>query len=704
MNLLARFVLVALAAISLAWAQGSGRGGDIGTEGGVTNPNPTVVRADQQSGKDMCAKIATAWSLFVAQSLSGGIVDATAFTGTQPCAGSMWTGFPYTPTGTQSSVFNGTVLISPTVNIVTAVSQVMPAGATLDGQSAHSWPAPGSLTGAQIQPSNSFPVSTPIIEFGATNGAGTAPTTGIQVRNLAVSCLTPAGTPPTGSIGIRNQYAAEFSGVNNVYIRGCDNAGLVIDAQGTLNGALNSGPYDNLHITTQGTNNAASACLIYGVSAGMGPIKGIHHFGCNSNGTTQGTVGVKIDGVGLTLDDLDVEKFVTGISLGAAHLTSGISIRNVRCVGSVAMPTTDCIHLGSGTASSDVAITGMYTSDSTHTTNLLTDANANGGSIATATELGLGLYARGQAGQILTTSSQIPSNVGAYSSTWAARRAANTLPVGTVVRMTDIGPTAGSLWMTDGTYYKPLNGSAVFARSSIPVCLAPGSGTSKVAVNGIITLETALQATYSGGIWLRFPENVLNNPNGEGAGLSTAGLYWTVMTSSTQGQVTTTFADPTAGKFIPYIPTSPSNAVGNNTGFTQTGGDIILINYGNIPATMLALNGGLMVNISSLATNNNNSKTINLKAGGTLLWSITQNSGNGNLIDVLIMTRNRGVQNSQINTRGNMSLGGIAFSTVLYGYTAIDFASDQALTVTGNIATNTDAQVFESTTIEIVSP
>ena len=90
---------------------------------------PVSVDATTQSGSDLCAKIATAWSTLSAISTSGGIVDARGFSGTQNCAGSMFTNYP------DNSSFNGLLLLAPNVDIVTAVTQHVSSGAIVDWMS-----------------------------------------------------------------------------------------------------------------------------------------------------------------------------------------------------------------------------------------------------------------------------------------------------------------------------------------------------------------------------------------------------------------------------------------------------------------------------------------------------------------------------------------------------------------------------------------
>jgi hypothetical protein len=59
----------------------------------------------------------------------------------------------------------------------------------------------------------------------------------------------------------------------------------------------------------------------------------------------------------------------------------------------------------------------------------------------------------------------------------------------------------------------------------VPFIIAP---TGSVATGGVVTLGTALPATYLGGLFLYFPAGALYSG-------STAGWYWTVMSSATVG-------------------------------------------------------------------------------------------------------------------------------------------------------------------------
>lgn len=226
------------------------------------------------------------------------------------------------------------------------------------------------------------------------------------------------------------------------------------------------------------------------------------------------------------------------------------------------------------------------------------------------------------------------------------------------------------------------------AQSGVPVCLAP-NGT--VATNGTVTLGTALPTTYSGGIWLRLPANAV------GGGTSTAGLYWTVMSSTTVGVVTTTFAD-TATAFTPFVPVGAVTAVGSNAAYTQSTSDITLANI-TLHGGMMGVNGGVRMMTSWAANNTAGAKT----ASSKLVSTVVQTTGGlaNNVTTAMQNTiYNRGSVSAQVNrSAGDAPYGA---TTAAFTYSAINTAVDTALTFIGNIAVATDCIVLEAFTVEVM--
>lgn len=229
----------------------------------------------------------------------------------------------------------------------------------------------------------------------------------------------------------------------------------------------------------------------------------------------------------------------------------------------------------------------------------------------------------------------------------------------------------------------------IVAQSGVPVCLAP-NGT--VATNGIITLGTALLFTYSGGIWLRLPANAIVG--------GAAGLYWAVMTSTTQGQVYTNFFDP-ATEFVPTIPTGALvNAVGSNAAYTQTtASDITLVNV-TIPGGSMGSLGAIRV-IDALWSNNNSAgnKTPKLKFATETILS----GNNGSPVTTTTVYRHTGFFRNRgteaINVYNPFTNFGITNSS---SQSTVNTANNQALTFTAQIAVATDWMVLENFTSEIL--
>jgi hypothetical protein len=105
--------------------------------------------------------------------------------------------------------------------------------------------------------------------------------------------------------------------------------------------------------------------------------------------------------------------------------------------------------------------------------------------------------------------------------------------LGNVIRVTDVGGAAGSLWISDGTDWAPVNGECMLLSTVIPFVKPPNGS---MAANGALTLGKALDFTYSapasgqGGCWMYFAAGQVHSG-------SAAGWWYTVMSSTTAGTV-----------------------------------------------------------------------------------------------------------------------------------------------------------------------
>jgi hypothetical protein len=170
--------------------------------------------------------------------------------------------------------------------------------------------------------------------------------------------------------------------------------------------------------------------------------------------------------------------------------------------------------------------------------------------------------------------------------------------------VTDIGP--------DWVRFRS-NGTKWANAGSIPILLAgismglPPSGT--MANNGAVTFGTGLALTYSDGAFMYYPANAIF------AG-SAAGMYWTVMSSTTVGTVyNNTY---TGGQ--PVAPASPTAFSTTGPGaFTQTTASDITLASVTLKANLLGSNGFVSMEYIGLHNNTAGNKTPAIKFGGTTI-------------------------------------------------------------------------------------
>lgn len=221
------------------------------------------------------------------------------------------------------------------------------------------------------------------------------------------------------------------------------------------------------------------------------------------------------------------------------------------------------------------------------------------------------------------------------------------------------------------------------SKSSVPVGV-PSSGS--IGNNGVLTGITAFQLTYSSGIYLYFPANAIQVG-------STAGLYWTVMSSVTAGQIFNnqyTGGDPAAPATpIAFATTGPG-------AYTQTSGTDITVRAITILGGSLGNTGQFRITALSACPGNANSKNFKLNFS-------TMNFSNIALTTNLFVYVQRSVANRTATSQISQSLatvGPVAGSTALTLGT-VDSTVDQSISIIVNIAVATDYMILESGLIEV---
>jgi hypothetical protein len=228
--------------------------------------------------------------------------------------------------------------------------------------------------------------------------------------------------------------------------------------------------------------------------------------------------------------------------------------------------------------------------------------------------------------------------------------------------------------ISDGTRWIP-NGVQVLSRDTIAFSPAP---TGTMANNGAITLGTALTLTYSQGLYLYLPANAISAS-------SAAGWYWTVMSSTTVGQV----FNNTYTSGAPTVPGSP-------TAFATTGPGAYTGVTTEITGPQITLNGGLAgiqgtVDLYSAVTvtNSANNKTLEWTLGGTQIFAFANASSTG--FGLWWSFTNDNSASAQICANNGFGLNTQNAVT----RTTVDTSTDKTMAITLQRATATEIMVLD---------
>jgi len=238
--------------------------------------------------------------------------------------------------------------------------------------------------------------------------------------------------------------------------------------------------------------------------------------------------------------------------------------------------------------------------------------------------------------------------------------------------------TGGTLSGTSTTFDQYLYSSAV------PIGI-PSSGS--IGNNGALTGVTAFQTTYSNGIYLYFPANAISSG-------SAAGLYWTVMSSTTAG----TIYNNTYTGGIPAVVGSPTAFVTTGPGaYTQTITANITLASVSLVAGTMGINSRIRSTAAFSCTNNANSKSgstllASTAVGGTIPYA--SSAGGGTIREI----QNRGSLTSNFTIISNaLSSNNSGTPT----YTSVNTGNTQTLSIVAQISTATDYMVLENGLLEL---
>lgn len=145
-------------------------------------------------------------------------------------------------------------------------------------------------------------------------------------------------------------------------------------------------------------------------------------------------------------------------------------------------------------------------------------------------------------------------------------------------------------------------------QTAVPIGIAC---TGSVANNGVLTLGTAYAVTYNGGIWLYFPAGALYSG-------SLVGFYFVIMSSTTVGQVYTSYFSASTAVMGATgtwnIPASPV-ALNGTTGPGAYTGSTSVIFVPGAAVGILGAHFSISAQVGTRSNNNANSKTAYLSLG-----------------------------------------------------------------------------------------
>lgn len=217
-----------------------------------------------------------------------------------------------------------------------------------------------------------------------------------------------------------------------------------------------------------------------------------------------------------------------------------------------------------------------------------------------------------------------------------------------------------------------------FVLSTFSVGAAP-SGT--IAANGALTLGTALNTIYSGGIYLYFPAGAVFSG-------SAAGAYYCVMSSTTAGVV---YNNVLTG--IPEKIAAPVSVVDAGPGayVATTGSNVTLITAPVMDAKKFGLSGGFQATL--IGTNNNSAggKTTTLRINGTAVGGATTSTSTNNSQSIVFQNSGEYARNVIFFQNFGASSIGQARSNG-----TINTDASMTMTVTSNIVAATDWLIVDT--------
>ena len=234
----------------------------------------------------------------------------------------------------------------------------------------------------------------------------------------------------------------------------------------------------------------------------------------------------------------------------------------------------------------------------------------------------------------------------------------------------------------------------VLYQSGIPFWIPPGDG----GANGLSFTGTRGVFTLSAEAPMASAFNVLASggycylPAGAG-GLATGGWYWCRMTDGTNGEV---FAETYSGTGQPAFVSSPTPLPNLAAGrITQVVTEILGPAF-TMPGGSMGPNGISEFLFRWFTSSTAGVKSVRLRTGGGVAWFSGLTTTTSNSLTARATRSNVGSQSRQIGNRTGSGSGWDSLGATTYAsdVTAVDTSVDVTLTVTAQVAANTDSIII----------
>ncbi len=284
------------------------------------------------------------------------------------------------------------------------------------------------------------------------------------------------------------------------------------------------------------------------------------------------------------------------------------------------------------------------------------------------------------------------------SCTWATKPAADSMPKGTPIFISDVGgwngsTYAGSFWYASGGKWYP-QGVVPLIHSGVPVSI-PMSGD---VTNGIYTptVGYGVGRDSGSGVWCWFPASA-GLPQG-------AGYYWCYGTSASL-QVTDAFWSG-SGVWAPYKPSTYNNygALVGNGAFTQTTATWTPVVRGTIPGGVISAPAALQYFAAMMGGPSSSAVNFRVTLGSSLMSTgsaATTGSVNyAGIIQAAADTRELQIAQGAGSISSNVFNG--STSSNINSFSSENLAADTTLLVEMNLGTATNRCELTSLKMELV--